>query len=78
MQISNLKQQLADKDGELQKLKVNHDQLVNFIASNPNVERIKGTYDYICETGDGHELLETDKDYLALTTVRQHLRKRAA
>ena len=49
---------------------MNHDQLVNFIASNPNVERIKGTYDYICETGDGHELLETDKDYLALTTVR--------
>ena len=78
MEISNLKQQLANKDGELQKLKVNHDQLVNFIASNPNVERIKGTYDYICETGDGHELLETDKDYLALTTVRQHLRKRAA
>ena len=70
MQISNLKQQLADKDGELQKLKVNHDQLVNFIASNPNVERIKGIYDYICETGDGHELLETDKDYLALKTVR--------
>ena len=70
MQISNLKQQLADKDGELQKLKMNHDQLVNFIASNPNVQRIKNTYDYIEKTGDGHELLETDKDYLALTTVR--------
>ena len=70
MQISNLKQQLADKDGELQKLKMNHDQLVNFIASNPNVQHIKNTYDYIEKTGDGHELLETDKDYLALKTVR--------
>ena len=78
MQISNLKQQLADKDGELQKLKVNHDQLVNFIASNPNVPRIKDTYDYIDKTGDGRELLETDKDFLALTTVRKHLKKRTA
>ena len=78
MQISNLKQQLADKDGELQKLKMNHDQLVDFIASNPNVPRIKDTYDYIDKTGDGRELLETEKDFLALKTVHKHLTRRAA
>ena len=78
MQISNPKQQLADKDDELQKLKMNHDQLVDFIASNPNVPRIKYAYDYISKTGDGHEQLETDKDYLALRTVHKHLTKRAA
>ena len=78
MQISNLKQQLADKDGELQKLKMDHDQLVDFIASNPNVPRIKDHYDYIDKTGDGRELLETDKDFLALRTVHKHLTRRAA
>ena len=78
MQISNLKQQLADKDGELQKLKMDHDQLVNFIATNPNVQRIKNIYDYIEKTGDGRELLETDKDFLALRTVHKHLTRRAA
>ena len=57
---------------------MNHDQLVDFIASNPNVPRIKDHYDYIDKTGDGRELLETDKDFLALTTVRKHLKKRAA
>ena len=78
MQISNLKQQLSDKDDELQKLKMNHDQLVDFIASNPNVPRIKYAYDYISKTGDGHEQLETDKDYLALRTVHKHLTRRVA
>ena len=78
MQISNLKQQLADKDGDLQKLKMDHDQLVDFIASNPNVPRIKDTYDYIDKTGDGRELLETEKDFLALKTVHKHLTRRAA
>ena len=78
MQISNLKQQLADKDEELQKLKMNHDQLVNFIATNPDVPRIKYAYDYISKTGDGRELLETDKDFLALRTVHKHLTRRAA
>ena len=57
---------------------MNHDQLVDFIASNPNVPRIKDTYDYIHETGDGRELLEIDKDFLALTTVSKQLTKRAA
>ena len=57
---------------------MDHDQLVNFIASDPNVPRIKDHYDYIDKTGDGRELLETDKDFLALTTVRKHLKKRTA
>ena len=57
---------------------MDHDQLVNFIASNPNVPRIKDTYDYIDKTGDGRELLETEKDFLALKTVHKHLTRRAA
>ena len=57
---------------------MDHDQLVNFIATNPNVQRIKNIYDYIEKTGDGRELLETDKDFLALRTVHKHLTRRAA
>ena len=57
---------------------MDHDQLVDFIASNPNVPRIKDHYDYIDKTGDGRELLETDKDFLALRTVHKHLTRRAA
>ena len=57
---------------------MDHDQLVDFIASNPNVPRIKDTYDYIDKTGDGRELPETEKDFLALKTVHKHLTRRAA
>ena len=57
---------------------MNHDQLVDFIVSNPNVPRIKETNDYIDKPGDGRELLETEKDFLALKTVHKHLTRRAA